>query len=178
MKGFTLIETMIAVSILALATAGPLYAASRSLIAAQNSRDRLTASYLAQEGIEYIRSIRDNDYLIAYKANSQNAHDNSWNNFRSTMSLCLASSADACTIDVTTNNGTLASCPTASTCPPLQLDSSKRYNHQSGVNSIFTRTIQVSEITATEEKIISTVSWRSRGIPFSVTITDHLTQWQ
>ena len=48
--GFTLIEALVAVAILALAVAGPLYAANRALVAAGIARDRLTASYLAQEG--------------------------------------------------------------------------------------------------------------------------------
>ena len=64
-RGFTLIETMVAVTILTLAVAGPLMTASRAIVAAQSARDQLTASYLAQEGIEYVRAMRDNEYLAA-----------------------------------------------------------------------------------------------------------------
>ncbi|MDE1919730.1 MAG: prepilin-type N-terminal cleavage/methylation domain-containing protein, partial [Patescibacteria group bacterium] len=49
-KGFTLIEAMVAVTIVTLAVAGPLFTAGRAIIAAQISREQLTASYLAQEG--------------------------------------------------------------------------------------------------------------------------------
>ena len=67
-KGFTLVESMIAVTILTFAVAGPLYTASRAFVAAEIARDKLTASYLAQEGVEYVRAMRDNEYLSAYQA--------------------------------------------------------------------------------------------------------------
>lgn len=79
MKGFTLIEALVAVTILTIAVVGPLYTASRAIVAAQSARDQLTASYLAQEGIEYARAVRDDNFLAAYYAGTGNA----WNNFLS-----------------------------------------------------------------------------------------------
>ena len=67
-RGFTLTETMIAITILTFAVAGPLFTASRSIIAADIARDQLTASYLAQEGIEYVRMMRDNAMLRSFAA--------------------------------------------------------------------------------------------------------------
>jgi len=57
--GFTLIETLIAVTILTFAVSGPLYTAGRALVAAEIARDQLVASYLAQEGVESVRAMRD-----------------------------------------------------------------------------------------------------------------------
>jgi len=65
-NGFTLLEALIAVTIITLAVAGPLFSASRAIIAVEISRDKLTASYLAQEGIEYVRAMRDSEYLKLY----------------------------------------------------------------------------------------------------------------
>ncbi len=62
-KGFTLIETFIAISILMIAVVGPITIAQRSLSSAKFSRDRVIAYYLAQDAVEYIRSIRDDSYL-------------------------------------------------------------------------------------------------------------------
>ncbi len=62
-KGFTLVETMVAITILTLAVSGAFLAANTALIAANISRDQLIASYLAQEGVEYARMKRDNTYL-------------------------------------------------------------------------------------------------------------------
>lgn len=69
--------------------------------------------------------------------------------------------------------------PTTS-CTPLYLAPTHIYTQQNsnGTVTAFTRTIQVIDISPTEERVISTVSWNYHGIPRSVTITDHLTPWQ
>ena len=62
-RGFTLVETLVAITIIALAIVGPLYAVQQSLNVSRVSRDQLVASALAQEAVEYVRSIRDGNYL-------------------------------------------------------------------------------------------------------------------
>jgi len=62
-RGFTLIETLVAISVLLIAVVGPLTLATRSLFSALVARDQLTASYLAQDAVEYIRYKRDNNFL-------------------------------------------------------------------------------------------------------------------
>jgi prepilin-type N-terminal cleavage/methylation domain-containing protein len=61
--GFTLVETMVAVAIISVALGGPFMAATKSYTYTMDSKNRLIASYLAQEGIEYVRLLRDNIYL-------------------------------------------------------------------------------------------------------------------
>jgi prepilin-type N-terminal cleavage/methylation domain-containing protein len=62
-KGFTLIETLIAVSILVLAVTGAFAAAQNGISLATFSKDQIVAFYLAEEGIEGIRNIRDKNGL-------------------------------------------------------------------------------------------------------------------
>ncbi|MDO8623973.1 MAG: prepilin-type N-terminal cleavage/methylation domain-containing protein [bacterium] len=66
--GFTLIETLVAVALIMIATMGPFASAGSSYLAAADSKNRLTASYLAQEGIEYVRMLRDTTYLADFGA--------------------------------------------------------------------------------------------------------------
>jgi prepilin-type N-terminal cleavage/methylation domain-containing protein len=62
-KGFTLIEITIAIFILAIAIVGIFSAFFVITIMTADSVDRLTATYLAQEGMEIVRNIRDQNWL-------------------------------------------------------------------------------------------------------------------
>lgn len=62
-RGFTLIETMVAIALLAVAIVAPVSLAARSLQSAYYARDQVTASYLAQEAIESVRAIRDHNIM-------------------------------------------------------------------------------------------------------------------
>lgn len=62
-KGFTLIETLVAVTILAVAIVAPMSLTTQSLSAAYYARDQMIAFHLAQEAIETIRAVRDENIL-------------------------------------------------------------------------------------------------------------------
>ncbi len=84
-QGFTLIETLVAITILMISIVGPLTIASKGLSAAVNSKDQVIASYLAQDLMENIMNIRDNALL-------QNSQDSTtaWNNvFLPFVSMCV-----------------------------------------------------------------------------------------
>ena len=181
--GFTLIETMIAITILTLAVTGSLFTASRAIIAAQNARTQLTASYLAQEGAEYVRAVRDNEYLSAYQAGGTNVSTVAWNNFLAgDINQC---STAECSLDLTRPMGygsgsSLFQC-TGVECKLYILASgvyATERSGQSGTVTPFVRTVQVTNVSSSEERIVSKVLWDFHGIPYSVTVTDHLTPWQ
>ena len=62
-NGFTIIELIISISILSVAIIGIFGAFSIVTILTSNSADQLTATYLAQEGMEIVRNIRDTNWL-------------------------------------------------------------------------------------------------------------------
>ncbi len=189
--GFTLIETMIAVAILTLSVAGPLFTADRAIVAAQLASNQLTASYLAQEGIEYVRAMRDGEFLAAYRTGGQNVSTTAWNAFLAnspasdsfTISGCRMTTV--CTLDpvmsaMGTGSGlSLLPCSGAS-CTPLYLANgvyTERTN-LGGTATPFRRTIQAIDVSGTDERIESKVWWTSHGTTYTVTVTDHLTPWQ
>ena len=62
-KGFTIIELVISVFILSIAVVGIFSAFSVMNVLTSDTTDRLTATYLAQEGLEIVRNIRDTNWL-------------------------------------------------------------------------------------------------------------------
>lgn len=57
--GFTLVEALVAISILMIAIAGPMTLAQKGLSTATLSKDQMIASFLAQDGIEAVKNMRD-----------------------------------------------------------------------------------------------------------------------
>jgi prepilin-type N-terminal cleavage/methylation domain-containing protein len=62
-KGFTLLELLISIFILSVGILGSYVAIQKSAAIASYSYNRLMAAYLAQEGIEIIRNIKDTNLL-------------------------------------------------------------------------------------------------------------------
>ena len=62
-RGFTLVETLVAISFLSVAIVAPMTLVSLSLAGAVQARDTITAYNLAQEGIEAVRAIRDGSII-------------------------------------------------------------------------------------------------------------------
>jgi len=61
--GFTLLETIVALSVLITAVIGPMSLAQQTIHAQVSARNNLIAANLAQEGIELIRNYRSNNIL-------------------------------------------------------------------------------------------------------------------
>ena len=62
-KGFTVIELVLSIFVLSIAIIGSYNAFTIMDILTSNSSDRFTAAYLAQEGIEIVRNIRDTNWI-------------------------------------------------------------------------------------------------------------------
>jgi hypothetical protein len=64
-NGFTLVEALVAISILMIAVTGPMVVAQKGLISAISSKDQMIAAFLAQDAIEYIKNVRDSNGVKA-----------------------------------------------------------------------------------------------------------------
>jgi len=62
-KAFTLLEVLVAIFIITVGIMGSLSLVSQTIYSANISSKRLIATYLAQEGIEIVRNIRDTNWL-------------------------------------------------------------------------------------------------------------------
>lgn len=72
-KGFTLVETLVAISIFTASILGLISVLASGISNVGYAKKKIMATYLAQEGIEYARNIRDTHVL--YEGVS------GWNNF-------------------------------------------------------------------------------------------------
>lgn len=175
-KGFTLVETMVAVAILAIALVGPYTAVQNALSASYIARDELVASSLAQEGMEYIRSIRDNNYLNGRTT---------WLDELSSYSCYGATPTQYCTVDPSqgdihtdTSDRAMTSYSSLAVVPVLYLSSNNIYNQQlSGTATRFKRSVQITTISPTEVRVVVVVSWTTVRQSYSVTVTDNLQDW-
>lgn len=62
-KGFTVLEVTVAIFVLTVAVGGSFALIQKTLLGSALVQSKLTAAYLAQEGIELVRNIRDSNWL-------------------------------------------------------------------------------------------------------------------
>ncbi len=161
-KGFTLLETLVAVAVLLMALMGPFSIAQQSLRSAYYARDQVTAFYLAQEGVEFVRAIRDQNYLSG----------SDW--LEGIGPTCTNT---PCTIDFP--NFTYATCPQG-VCAALRLSTiGGLYNQADGPPTPFTRQILLTPSPTNADQIIVsvTITWRSAGVARTFTIEERLNNW-
>lgn len=180
-KGFTLIETLVAVLLLVTAVAGPLTIVSKNLLAARVAKDQITAYYLAQDALEYVRFARDTNRLKGADWLSGAGGTSAGVN------LTPCTGANGCYLDSTSNTPAV---PTAcsGTCPVINYSSAtERFTYApvgSGISPTqFTRTITVGAPTGSppdERILIVTVRWGSAtgAGARTVTIQENIYNWQ
>src|SRR6202012_583859 len=143
------------ISILSLAILAAFSAVSNNIRGLSFSQDQTTAYYLADEGVEYIRNLRDqNDILNQYDVSIGSGSVN-W------LAGIAAAPGDpcystACTVDSPLAQVAACASPAASSCPALYMQSSTGlfgYTSTSGwVQTQFTRGITV-KVDSTNEAI-------------------------
>lgn len=162
-KAFSLVETLIAISVLMLAIAGPMSLASSGYASSLASKNRVSAFYLAQDAMEYVRNVRDENVIA----------NNDW---MSGLGPCFNS--NGCKID--TINGVISDC--SANCAPLDFDPIQKFYEYSGSlgESPFTRKVNMTQLTNPDEVSVSVeVSWYDRGgRQRSFDIRENLLNWQ
>ncbi len=107
-KGFTLIETLVALFILTLSITGPVYIASVAFRNTIDSRDNITLQYLAEEVVEVIRNKRDKKLFVQNELSNWTLH----------VDKCIPT--NPCYMENESNEYTFTNCGNG--CPNISFD--------------------------------------------------------
>ncbi len=182
-KGFTLVETLVAIAVLSISTMGIFSSVQSSLRNSGFAQDQVTAFFLTQEVIEYIKNIRDENNLYNLNAISNG------NNLRHWLygitdcpvgdPLCTdppCGPGEVCYIDSLLRN--VRTC--SGVCPNIRQDiaganPTRLYGYTSGwVQTNFRRDIQITTINANEVLVAVTIAWNSGPLSRSFVINQML----
>lgn len=175
--GFTLLETLVALILLTAAIAGPFTLATSAIFDAKVSRQKLIALNLAQEGLEIIRSYRDNN-VHANLSWATDLDAGTWQ-----VDIVCSTPPTPCTAAQAVN---FTSCAGVECTDPLHYDTVLGvYSYASGVASPFTRTITINRTQVDtrvpqpdQMKVTSLVTWSDSGIKRSIQLEEILYNWQ
>ncbi len=166
-KGFTLVETLVAITILLLTIVGPLTVAQKGIQQARFASEQTTATFLAQEAIEAAREMRDESALDAFDDPSG---DDTWEWYTRSgggniRSECKDNPDANCTFDNSrARSNRFIVCSDASACKLEYDEDSNRYVTRGGdTDSPFTRKVYFDELPDhSAVKVDVVVSWQSQ----------------
>jgi Tfp pilus assembly protein PilV len=157
--GFTIIEAIVAIFILTTGILGAFSFISHFTEYSSISTMRLTASYLAQEGVEIIKNIRDSNFI-------DGNYSVDWNEGFATSSD-WEGEADY------TNDNSLDSYSNTY----LNIDVNGFYSYGAGSQSLFKRKITIGTSTASSTYITVEVSWSEKGRNHNVAVEEEIYSW-
>ncbi|MDQ3239384.1 MAG: prepilin-type N-terminal cleavage/methylation domain-containing protein [bacterium] len=160
-KGQSLIEVLIALSISVIVAVAFTNVTITSVRNAQLAKNQNLSTKFAQQTIEYIRAIRDQDRIVNYPAIG-----NTW----SALWLAnLGSSGQCFSLDKANIRLTLSSCSTDTVI-----------TDKAGTNTVFMRQIKITDDGAILDKktIYVEVYWNDSKGKHSAKISTYLTKWQ
>lgn len=162
-KGFSLIETMIAVAIIGIAIGGPYLVINSALSNFLDAENRFKAVFLAQEGMELVRNVRDNNFINIVVGG---ADVDTWDDGL-IPSNCY---------EIDYNDTSLTSCSVGS-LRNLKINSDGFYNYDSGKDTIFKRYITISNCGTDCLEIRSIVKWKFKGEERQYELVGKLYNW-
>ena len=169
LKGFTLVETMVAIFILTISITTFMSIVANGLFTSRYARDEITAGYLMQEVVDYIRNDRDTNILLG---------TTTWANFLTRYSSCT-SSGNGCYIEVSDDNTGPRVCPDqyCSIYYNENATSGPYYSYSGSTKSKFTRRIVVTNPVADEMDIEVTVTWLNGNKTITKSLKTTLMKW-
>lgn len=167
-RGFTLVETIVALALIITAAMGPMTLAARGIFNAKFSKSKLIALNLAQEGAEIIRHMRDNNVLAGF-------------DWRGSVGPCPANCTRLPDGSYQPDVFTIASgsTPPLDAGVPLRFDTtSGLYSQSFGSPTLFTRMITISTPALDQMRVRTRITWTESSLPRQVELTEVLYNWR
>jgi hypothetical protein len=182
-SGLTLVETVVAVFILALGISAFMVAAKNGLQSSFFAKDRTTAFYLAQEAIEVIKNNRDeNGNRHYYSENVLEGDPIPWLDGIADWHGGPCGETQACGVNSWTND--------IDSCSNLYQDCALYRRNDNGVfvhlpsednenttATKFTRKVNMEEISPNEAKVRVTVTWSPMIGSGNLVVEEHIFNW-
>jgi prepilin-type N-terminal cleavage/methylation domain-containing protein len=177
-KGFTLVEVLVAISLLLIVITGPMQILTRANHSTAYATEQMTAWFLAQEGLEMAQQARDS-YLLQYFDDSTTM-PNPWAKFSTTTAAggiykpCFQ--ANGCDITLSTSGVATVTTCSGTACRLYLLPGQRmQYQHNSSGATLtpFTRVIKMQENgPGREVSATSTVTWRTGTLIASQSVVE------
>jgi len=151
-KGFSLVETIVAATLILMVFTSSYALINYTLVNVNYIQNALTATFLAQEGIELTIARRDANWI-------------SGSAFDANLADGVVYMADYTGI-FRVNDGA-----------PLLFSETSGYQYQDGDPSSFFRTITIEKVRDIELKVVSEISWTVRDHTFRTSTEGHLFDW-
>ncbi len=132
-RAFTLVEAIVAIGIMMLVIAGATPVVLRALSATDDLQSRMIANFLAQEGLEMVRSQRDSNG-IKELSGTDTAFDDGF------AAACFTNTG--CYVEFDTMNWN--QCDVADGCSKIKYGADGTYDYAGGTATPFTRTITIT----------------------------------
>lgn len=178
--GFTLVETLVAISIILVGLSGAFSVIQFGLSSSIAVKDRIISSFLAQEALEAVRNLKDSN-VLKQNANGDAANPD-WLSGVATAdgsSGCKTDGTVGCDYNLNDTATPFTQC--SGSCAALNVDANGIFSHASGAGSQasrFTRTIKIKELTPAnpgekEARVEVTVSWFGHAF----VVVENITNW-
>ena len=166
-RGFTLLEMLVAIFVITVGLIGGMSAILQTLTLFSFSSSRLTAAYLAQEGIEIVRNIRDTNWLEAGTA------VNDWDEG---LTNCL----NGCIVGYNHSYGPDLIDPNLPAFADqfLNIDGNSFYSYSPGDPTKFQRKIIIQKTDPDRLDVRVEVIWSERGKSYNFSAQENLYNWR
>ena len=175
-KGFTLVEALVAITLLLLVVVGPLTIAQKGIQNAAFAQQQTTAVFLAQEAIESVQYLRDQNALEEFDAYMTNiagggtgAHNGDtmkWYKAGAFPDIDDAECKVSNGCDYNATDGTFHSCTSSTGCTLKVQDSTGKYGYGNigWTPSPYTRVITLRQDVDGNVAATVKVSWKGPGV--------------